>query len=133
MCVQMVQQKVDTVAGAVVTAMLQLSRPHETRLQEDRSAPLAETAISAAVAEANESRRSSQLSSEKVSGESFSTCRRLQPLTWAPVSRRHSAPSGGRHVRGMATPLLARLSAHAASSSSRASAKATAAPHTAST
>lgn len=83
MCVQMVQQKVDTVAGAVVTAMLQLSRPHETRLQEDRSAPLAETAISAAVAEANDCRRSSQLSSEKVSGASFSTCRRLQPPTAA--------------------------------------------------
>ena len=47
----MVQQKVDVVAGEVVAAMLQLSRPHETRLQEDRSAPLAETAITAAVTE----------------------------------------------------------------------------------
>jgi hypothetical protein len=68
MCVKMVQQKVDVVAGEVVTAMLQLSRPHETRLQEDRSAPLAESAISAAVAEAVENRRSSPLVQCNVTG-----------------------------------------------------------------
>lgn len=52
MCAEMVALKVDAAAGEVVAAMLQLSRPHETRLQEDRSAPLAESAIASAVAEA---------------------------------------------------------------------------------
>ena len=48
----LVRQKVDADAGDVIAAMLQLSRPHETRLQEDRSAPLAEAAITAVVAKA---------------------------------------------------------------------------------
>jgi hypothetical protein len=48
----LVRQKVDADAGDVIAAMLQLSRPHETRLQEDRSAPLAEAAITALVAKA---------------------------------------------------------------------------------
>ena len=107
MCVRMVQQKVDAVAGEVVTAMLQLSRPHETRLQEDRSAPLAETAISAAVAEAIESGRSSQLSPEKVTGmlcvhlaisiHPFFAC--LTPLFVSSGRRRPTAP-GCRYIRG---------------------------------
>ena len=50
MCAMLVRQKVDADAGDVIAAMLQLSRPHETRLQEDRSAPLAEAAITALVA-----------------------------------------------------------------------------------
>jgi len=52
MCAMLVRQKVDADAGDVIAAMLQLSRPHETRLQEDRSAPLAEAAITAVVAKA---------------------------------------------------------------------------------
>ena len=52
MCAALVRQKVDADAGDVIAAMLQLSRPHETRLQEDRSAPLAEAAITALVAKA---------------------------------------------------------------------------------
>ncbi len=52
MCAALVRQKVDTDAGDVIAAMLQLSRPHETRLQEDRSAPLAEVAITAVVSKA---------------------------------------------------------------------------------
>ena len=48
----LVRQKMDADAGDVIAAMLQLSRPHETRLQEDRSAPLAEAAITAVVAKA---------------------------------------------------------------------------------
>ena len=52
MCALLVRQKVDAEAGDVIAAMLQLSRPHETRLQEDRSAPLAESAITQVIAEA---------------------------------------------------------------------------------
>jgi hypothetical protein len=52
MCAMLVRHKIDADAGDVIAAMLQLSRPHETRLQEDRSAPLAEAAITAVVAKA---------------------------------------------------------------------------------
>ena len=51
MCVELVEAKVGGVAGEVVGVMLQLSRPHETRLQEERSAPLTESAIIASVAQ----------------------------------------------------------------------------------
>jgi hypothetical protein len=51
MCVELVDAKVGGVAGEVVGVMLQLSRPHETRLQEERSAPLTESAILASVAQ----------------------------------------------------------------------------------
>ena len=83
MCIDMVRQKVDAVAGDVVTAMLQLSRPHETRLQEDRSAPLAESAISAAVADIIESGRSIQLSPDRVSGASAAPPSPRPPLSAA--------------------------------------------------
>lgn len=51
MCAELVDAKVGSVAGEVIAVMLQLSRPHETRLQEERSPPLTESAILASVAE----------------------------------------------------------------------------------
>jgi hypothetical protein len=50
MCIELVDAKVGSVAGEVVAVMLQLSRPHENRLQEERSPPLTESAIIASVA-----------------------------------------------------------------------------------
>jgi RNA polymerase III subunit RPC82 len=122
MCIDMVRQKVDAVAGDVVTAMLQLSRPHETRLQEDRSAPLAESAISAAVADIIESGRSIQLSPDKVSGAScfapgcgdkllsavttqrcsdgWQQTRQRCALTPLPAPRSSHPPAPARHLRG---------------------------------
>ncbi len=93
----MVQQKVDAVAGEVVAAMLQLSRPHETRLQEDRSAPLAETYITTAVAEAIAfDKRPRLLQPENVSGAPrLRACMlRDRELTGVPACYRCTATPG---------------------------------------
>jgi hypothetical protein len=98
----MVQQKVDVVAGEVVAAMLQLSRPHETRLQEDRSAPLAETAITAAVTESIAAGHAKHLlQPDKVSGTRASQLLQAHVLICVLIlcGRGASLP-GCRHVRG---------------------------------
>lgn len=50
-CSALVREKVDDDASAVLAAMLALSRPHEAKLREERSPPLPEAEIVAAVAE----------------------------------------------------------------------------------
>ena len=62
-CASLVLAKVDSEASCVLSAMLILSRPHESKLREERSPPLPEAEIVAAVAEANDSLR---LPSERV-------------------------------------------------------------------
>ncbi len=97
MCASLVRQKVDAEAGDVIAAMLQLSRPHETRLQEDRSAPLAELAITAVVARASVS-GACRVQPQHVPGEHTANafcymC--LHADKWSPVAlprRRVAAP-----------------------------------------
>lgn len=100
LCVELVRQKLDTAAGDVLAVMLQLSRPHETRLREDRSAPLAEDAIAAAVAKSTASGQA-RLSNAAVSGASRPAAHsRARCRLTRLALRRRAPPPGRRHVRG---------------------------------
>jgi hypothetical protein len=106
MCAMLVRHKIDADAGDVIAAMLQLSRPHETRLQEDRSAPLAEAAITAVVAKAA-TKGACRIQPQQVPGARARVLlaaagARGSPYVrsaclW-PFCRRNAAPLGGRHI-----------------------------------
>jgi hypothetical protein len=100
MCAMLVRQKVDADAGDVIAAMLQLSRPHETRLQEDRSAPLAEAAITAVVAKAA-SKGVWHVHPASVPGEdTLGTLAGLGSGLTSSCVRRRAAAACCRHIRG---------------------------------
>jgi hypothetical protein len=101
MCAMLVRQKVDADAGDVIAAMLQLSRPHETRLQEDRSAPLAEAAITALVAKAA-SKGVWHVQPASVPGNDKKTCLVLLfcALIFSMLHCRRASATCCGHVRG---------------------------------